>query len=92
MIDDVNEPSWNFSIKITDHQSINRFERVESTVKARETVANHAGVSRGPPVDPMADCMRALAKCDRQTVANMFSKCRFHFACLRRELEAQTTI
>lgn len=92
MIDDVNEPSRNFSIKITDDQSIDRFERVESTVKARETVANHAGVSRGPPAAPTVVCMRALAKCDRQTVANMFSKCRFRFVCLRRELEAPTTI
>lgn len=72
--------------------SIDRFERAENIVKAQEIVVNLVGASLDPPVDQMDDCMQARVKCDLQTVANTFSKFQFHFVCLRKELEAPTTI
>ena len=77
-------------INIKSHFS--RSERVASTVKARETVVNLVGVQLDRLVDPTDVYMQARAKCDRQIVANTFSKFQFPSVCLRRELEAPATI
>jgi hypothetical protein len=97
-VDGVDELSMLCGIQLKPNHSfpcyrhLSRFERVESIVKAREIVVSLAGALLDPPADQMDVCMQALAKCDRQTVANTFSKFQFRSACLRRELEAPATI
>jgi hypothetical protein len=94
-VDGVDELSMLRGIQLKPNHSyrhLSRFERVASIVKAREIVVSLAGALLDPPADQMDVCMQALAKCDRQTVANTFSKFQFRSACLRRELEAPATI